>query len=277
MSAEETKVSALDRKTTPATNDDLYAVDNSTDSPTSKVISIASLATLIGGSGGGISEEDLQTALANYLPTRLGVQTAFLNMGGQQVTNMAEPTLGSSATTKTYVDNAISAIPAGITSFSGIRTHVTPISSNSRNLGSPGSVWARIYGNRTFHSITTINPVQTNVPGIGVRDVFTVNFSNHADIIRIGTTTDPFLIRGTGYVPGRKICLEITNGRASRIELHDNATGGIDGTGWHFSTRGVSGASSQTSAYRLDAGETLGCLLVTTGSTAASVLFGRLT
>ena len=274
MSAEETKVSELDRKTTPAGNDDVYIVDRATDSPSSKVASISALVAL---ATGGLSDSDLQTALANYRPTRLGVQAQFLNMGGQQVTNMAEPTLGSSATTKTYVDDAISGIPRGITTLANITTHVSPFRDNFLNLGLPSLSWARIYGNRTFHGITTINPQQTNVPELGVRDVFTIDFTAHSDIIRINTSTDPFLIAGRNYVAGRKICLEITNGRSSRIELHDSATGGLDRTGWHFSTRGVNGAGAQASAYRLDAGETLGCLLVTTGNAAANVLFGRLT
>ena len=247
-------------------------MDRATDSPSSKVASISALVAL---ATGGLSDSDLQTALANYRPTRLGVQQTFINMGGNQIFNVADPTLGGSAATKSYVDTAISNVPTGgSTDFANIASNVLPDVDNARDLGSTTRTWNNLHVNHITRPVTTVAAQQRQVPELGVRDVHEIDFSgnDHQEIV---FDNDPFLIRGRNYTPGSVIDLLILNGGSSSngVLTNDN-TGGLNSTGWNFSTRGINGA--QANQYTITSGECIILRLWCRGTTAGSVCVARM-
>ena len=204
--------------------------------------------------------------------TGVGEQDRILDMGGNKIVDVAAPTAGTDAANKAYVDGR----PAGGGSadFGNIAEDVLPDATNTRDIGSAARSWDQVYARRTIHPSVLVQAQQTTVAELGVRDVYNIDFSGN-DYQRIRFDNDPFIITGSRYMPGRVIFLQLENRRTSDADLSSDATGGFNRNGWHFSTRGVDGSSTQQ--FRIRAGHNAIYIITCNGTTAADATLGRLT
>ncbi|MFF4777623.1 hypothetical protein ACFY05_32830 [Microtetraspora fusca] len=79
---------------------------------------------------------DLGTVVQAYRLDQFAAPTSALSVGGQQVTNGADPTLNHHLATKGYVDLAVSSARAGIV---GVKDPVRVATQSNINLASPGA------------------------------------------------------------------------------------------------------------------------------------------